>query len=171
MANKLLSALLKGTYSAITAYTVGDIVDYLGGSYACKVNSTGNLPTNTTYWALLADKGDTGATGATGATGSTGAPGADGFDGVSAGLLYSFDTVTTDADPGAGKIRFNNATIASVTQLFLDNLENGGSEVSGFIDLWDDSTNTALRGTLKITKRGTETTFAVFNITGAVTDG
>jgi len=63
MANKLLSALLKGTYSAITAYTVGDIVDYLGGSYACKVNSTGNLPTNTTYWALLADKGDTGAGG------------------------------------------------------------------------------------------------------------
>jgi len=78
MATKLLSQLLKGTYSGATAYTVGDIVDYSGSSYACKANTTGNLPTNTTYWALLASKGDTGATGATGATGDTGATGATG---------------------------------------------------------------------------------------------
>lgn len=80
--SKLLSELLKGTYNAGTSYTVGDIVDYNGSSYANKVNSTGNLPTNTTYWALLAEKGATGATGSTGATGATGAAGANGSNGA-----------------------------------------------------------------------------------------
>ena len=60
MADKTFSSLAKGTYSGATAYTVGDFVTYLGSSYACIVNTTGNLPTNTTYWALLAQKGDTG---------------------------------------------------------------------------------------------------------------
>ena len=32
MSNKLLSQLLKGTYSGATAYTIGDIVTYLGSS-------------------------------------------------------------------------------------------------------------------------------------------
>lgn len=78
MANKLLSELLKGTYSGATAYTVGDIVDYSGSSYACKANTTGNLPTNTTYWALLAEKGATGATGPQGPAGNDGATGPQG---------------------------------------------------------------------------------------------
>lgn len=72
MANKLFSELSKGTYSGATAYTVGDFVNYNGSSYACISNSTGNLPTDTNYWALLASKGATGATGATGAAGPEG---------------------------------------------------------------------------------------------------
>ena len=39
----------KGTYSGATAYTVDDVVEYNGSSYICKLASTGNLPTNTTY--------------------------------------------------------------------------------------------------------------------------
>ena len=75
MSSKLFSELAKGTYNGATAYTVGDFVDYNGSSYACIANTTGNLPTNATYWALLASKGATGATGATGSTGATGAKG------------------------------------------------------------------------------------------------
>ena len=33
---------------------------------------SGTLPTNTTYWSVLASQGNTGATGATGATGPSG---------------------------------------------------------------------------------------------------
>lgn len=58
-----------GPYSGATAYVLGDSVSYNGSSYVALQSTTGNLPTNTTYWQLLAEKGDTGATGPTGPTG------------------------------------------------------------------------------------------------------
>lgn len=45
-------------YNALTTYVVGNKVSYLGSSYRCILESTGNLPTNTTYWLLIASKGD-----------------------------------------------------------------------------------------------------------------
>lgn len=51
----------KGAYSAETTYAVNDAVSYSGSSYMCKLESTGNLPTNTTYWDLMAQKGSDGA--------------------------------------------------------------------------------------------------------------
>ncbi len=41
-------------YNSTTAYTVGMFVTYLGTNYVCVLASTGNLPTNTTYWAAQA---------------------------------------------------------------------------------------------------------------------
>jgi hypothetical protein len=46
-----------GAYNNATAYAVDDAVSYNGSSYICKLASTGNLPTNGTYWDLLAEKG------------------------------------------------------------------------------------------------------------------
>ena len=37
-------------YSAATAYTVGQYTSYNNLLYKCILNSTGNIPTNTTYW-------------------------------------------------------------------------------------------------------------------------
>lgn len=48
----------RGAYSAGTSYVVDDVVSYNGSSYICILASTGNLPTNATYWSLLAQKGD-----------------------------------------------------------------------------------------------------------------
>ena len=48
----------KGAYSAGTAYVVDDVVSYNGSSYICILASTGNLPTNATYFSLFAQKGD-----------------------------------------------------------------------------------------------------------------
>jgi len=45
-------------YDNAKAYVVGNKVAYLGSSYRCILASTGNLPTNTTYWLLIAQKGD-----------------------------------------------------------------------------------------------------------------
>lgn len=50
-----------GVYSGATAYVINDAVSYLGSSYICKLNTTNNLPTNGTYWDILAQKGDAGA--------------------------------------------------------------------------------------------------------------
>lgn len=46
-----------GAYSGVTSYIVGDLVSYNNSSYICKSASTGNLPTNTTYWDLVALSG------------------------------------------------------------------------------------------------------------------
>jgi len=108
----------KGAYAAGTDYAVGDSVDYNGSSYVMYADAAaGTLPTDTTKWQVLANKGDTGAkgdtgdtgpqglkgdkgdtgltgpTGATGATGPTGPTGADGADGAD-GLTVSVNSVT-----------------------------------------------------------------------------
>lgn len=51
----------KGAYDNGTGYVVNDAVFYSGSSYICKLASTGNLPTNTTYWDLMAQQGAAGA--------------------------------------------------------------------------------------------------------------
>lgn len=60
----------KGAYSAGTTYATGESVSYTdGSSYVAIQETTGNVPTNTTYWQLLASIGATGAAGADGAAG------------------------------------------------------------------------------------------------------
>jgi hypothetical protein len=51
----------QGAYGAGTTYYPNDIVTYLSETYICILQSTGNVPTNTTYWSLLAAKGTDGA--------------------------------------------------------------------------------------------------------------
>ena len=50
----------KGTYAGGTAYVVDDVVSYSGSSYICKLASTGNLPTNGTYWDVMSQAGTAG---------------------------------------------------------------------------------------------------------------
>ena len=50
----------KGAYSGGTAYVVDDVVSYSGSSYICKLASTGNLPTDGTYWDQVASAGTNG---------------------------------------------------------------------------------------------------------------
>lgn len=52
--------IYKWAYSGATAYVVNDVTTYNGSSYICILASTGNLPTNTTYWSVLAAKGTDG---------------------------------------------------------------------------------------------------------------
>ena len=44
----------KGTYDASVTYKLLDAVYYSGSTYICKAQTTGNAPTNTTYWQLMA---------------------------------------------------------------------------------------------------------------------
>jgi len=53
----------KGTYGGGTPYVVDDVVSYNGSSYICKLASTGNLPTNTTYWDQMSSAGTNGTDG------------------------------------------------------------------------------------------------------------
>jgi len=53
----------KGTYNGATAYTVDDVVEYNGSSYICILASTGNLPTDTTYFEQMSSAGTNGTDG------------------------------------------------------------------------------------------------------------
>lgn len=50
----------RNAYDASTAYSVDDVVSYNGSSYICILASTGNLPTNTTYWNQMSQAGTDG---------------------------------------------------------------------------------------------------------------
>ena len=52
-----VSITWRGTYAGGTAYTPKDAVVYNNASYICIANTTGNLPTDTTYWNVMAAKG------------------------------------------------------------------------------------------------------------------
>nr|BAR27277.1 hypothetical protein [uncultured Mediterranean phage uvMED] len=53
----------KGTYAGGTAYVVDDVVEYNGSSYVCILASTGNLPTNATYFEQMSSAGTNGTDG------------------------------------------------------------------------------------------------------------
>ena len=52
-----VSITWRGTYAGGTAYTPKDAVVHNNASYICIANTTGNLPTDTTYWNVMAAKG------------------------------------------------------------------------------------------------------------------
>jgi len=105
------------------------------------------------------DKGDTGSTGSTGA------------QGASPGIALLWDTDTSDADSGAGKVFGNNGTFASISQLYIDDVDSAGTNIEAWIQSMDDSTTTSARGTITLVKTTAQTQIGVFTVTGAVVDG
>ena len=103
----------------------------------------------------------------TGATGATGAVGPRGSD---AGLALTFNTSTSDADPGAGKLALNNGTVSSASIAYIDDVDDNSVNISTFVQSWDDVSNSTARGMLLITKEGTPSTYALFKVSGAVTN-
>ena len=79
---------------------------------------------------------------------------------------YTFSTTTSMADPGAGILRYNDATVADVTAIAIDDLtaDTGNPDIEAWIASWDDSTST-IKGQLRLVEPGTPANYAVFNIT------
>lgn len=117
----------------------------------------------------------TGAEGTSAAVANSGSTSAAVFDftiprGAVPAIGFNFDTSTTDADPGAGDVRFNHATPASVTAMYFDNVDRDGNTVTTWLDSFDDST-TAAKGHIVITPAAGPTAKLVYSISGSVTDG
>ena len=76
------------------------------------------------------------------------------------------------ADPGTGDLRLNNATLASVTSIALSasTADVGNPDFSDYVTTWDDSTSTTLFGTVIIKKLGAPQNYAIYSVTGTVTD-
>lgn len=109
--------------------------------------------------------GATGATGPAGAAGATGAAGPAGVQGATGGftLFLNFSALLT-VPPGAGNVRFNNATFGSITHIFVSTTDRNavsianslGELVAGSLIKIFQELSTALFAT-----------FAVTNVTAA----
>jgi hypothetical protein len=136
-----------------TNFMFGQITAYANGSLTVNVTVIGGSGTFADWTIRIA-----------------GVQGPIGVTGVSPGIRQAYSATTTDADPGNGIFRLNNATPASATAAYLDNLDSGGSTVSTLFDLWDDSTATT-KGFVRFEKSGDPTIWAQFAVTGSVVDG
>jgi hypothetical protein len=79
-------------------------------------------------------------------------------------IPYILDSVTTDGDPGAGKLRFDNATQNTATTLRLDLTGSGVGDVTGILDRFDASTS-SIKGSIRLVKQGDLSKWAVYDVT------
>lgn len=134
----------------------GRVTGYTDTSLEVDVLAIGGTGTHADWTIYIS-----GGPGQTGATGATGAP---------AGVKFNYSTTTSDADPGPGNFRFNNAAIASVSAAYIDNNDADGNSVTSWLDTLDDSTTTH-KGYLLVRGVETQTAWAIFSVTGSVVDG
>jgi hypothetical protein len=78
---------------------------------------------------------------------------------------FTFSATTTDADPGDGTLRLNNATVSSVTQIFVDLAEFFGSDVTDWLDSLDNAPGTS-KGRIRLYLRTDPAVWADFSLTG-----
>lgn len=110
----------------------------------------------------------TGDAGTGGNAGTNGTNGTAGVDGTPASLQMTFSTSTTNADPGSGYLRFDQAIVASATYIFADAQDRFGNTVSAWLDTLDDSSNATYRSLLTITKAGDPSIWVLVKVMGAV---
>jgi hypothetical protein len=101
------SIVYRGTYDGMTPYVVNDWAVYSGLPYICIMATTGNDPTNTTYWLPLYVNGTNGT------NGTDGADGTDGTNGLSGSMNYlDIMTITSKGygayvSSGAWSVNYN----------------------------------------------------------------
>ena len=83
-------------------------------------------------------------------------------------MQYAFDSTTTDSDPGSGILRLDNATQNTATTIRVDDLDSNGIDLSGMIELIDNSTSTN-KGYLTLRDADEAGKWIVFSVS-AVTD-
>ncbi len=84
------------------------------------------------------------------------------------GVNFTFSTTQTDADPGAGKVRFNDVPFHDATVIYFDNTERGGATVTDWLGSFG-SADGDVKGLLYFQEVETAK-IAVFKVTGVVVD-
>lgn len=118
-----IGVAFKGEWNSGTAYVKNDSVSLSGASYVCILAHTNHTPPNTTYWQLIAGKGDTGATGATGPQGPVGS--------ISSADSLTFTEISTPSTPDTGYVKVYAKSDGKVYKMSDDGVEtqvgSGGS--------------------------------------------
>jgi hypothetical protein len=90
-------------------------------------------------------------------------------DGIAGGAVtfhMTFDTSTTDADPGTGLLRLNNATENAATMMYIDLTDRFLTDITALLDSLDDSSN-SVKGEIRLSRFDDPTRWLTFNITAA----
>jgi len=86
------------------------------------------------------------------------------------GVAFLYDSVITDADPGSGYFRLNNAVPADATALYINETDDAEVDVTDWLTRIDDYGSSADRGVI-VMRTGDGTSELIATITGSVTDG
>lgn len=78
---------------------------------------------------------------------------------------------TAGGDPGAGGLRFGNASVASATTFTISEQTAGGISLVKLLDFMDDSTSTASKGIVKLYKTTDTTKYVFFGVTSIADNG
>ena len=131
----------KGEYNPSTAYKALNIVSQNGSSYVAIQDTQGNPPTNTTYWQLLAQRGEQGAQGIQGPAGPQGEQGPVGPQGPP-GETGPAGPQGEKGDAGTGLDILGTydsleALQSAVTQPQQGQMYNVGTEAPYTVYMWD----------------------------------
>ena len=145
--------------TTLTIFQVTAVASNSGWFQLTVQNGTGTIPSDLETCVInFARYGD---------KGTKGEVGPQGLGGVS--FEYKFNgTTTSETDPGTGKIILNQSNVASVTEMYIDDLEGGSTNtnIETYLRTIDDS-NSTVKGHLRITNKFDANDFVLFSITGS----
>lgn len=147
--------------SGLTAnvFRITGNVTVASGYYKIPVSYvSGSIPSNESLLSIVFSR--------TGNVGAAGANGAAGTNGDRGGSRFTWSSTITNTDPGNGVVRYNNATISNVTQIYIDNLDALGASLTGWYDSWGIPTSQN-KGYLIVTGNTGINLTNVFLVTGA----
>lgn len=81
------------------------------------------------------------------------------------GFSFTWSAATTDSDPGAAGLRFDSATIGSITRLYVDLTDTGGSDLTAWLDRLDDTIG-SIKGWIRVGSKSDKTKWLLFKLTG-----
>ncbi|CAO3403511.1 SPRY domain-containing protein [Azospirillum palustre] len=90
--------------------------------------------------------------------------------GAAPAARMNWDTGTSVADPGAGKVRVNSATVASITAIHISESDAAAANLSAVFTSWSASSN-PVKGRLRISHRLNLTKWIEADVTAAVDNG
>jgi hypothetical protein len=162
LSRKALLPLVAGVVIGATVGGIGMVVATPNTITACADKRTGTMRyvANGKCNTRTENKVEWNQTGPAGATGATGT-------GIDGGLRFTFSTTVTDVDPGTGVIRYNSATVTSVTNLFVDLTDVNGTSVMAILDSFSTANG---GGTIWLTGK-TSNQVNAFTVNGVLTDG
>ncbi len=143
--------LIVSNAAPTTNYMLGQVASY---------DTNGNLVVTVTYYGGIGTHADW----------TIRASSPPGLQGRSAGYSYAWLTATTSTDPGAGNIKADNATFASIAHLYISETDADGNALASEIATWAAGTST-LKGRIKIYDPIAPTNFMAFDVTGLTDNG
>ena len=107
-------------------------------------------------------QGTQGVQGVQGIQGEFGVQGADGgFGGAT--FDYTFEADTNASDPGIGRLKFNNGTLSSATEMYIDDRDDDFNDLQSYLRTIDDSTS-VIKGHFKVTDGANAANFVIYTI-------